>query len=253
MKIAVTISGQPRHHRKGFLQNKKYFIDKYNADIYLHSWLGAEFKRYRYGNIRKLYKATPEVYNQLLEWYQPKDYLFEKPINFDASGIEDTGRINSQMGGFMSAYRAWSLIENSGIQYDYIVRTRYDLYYDHYIRQDCPILNNIGSLDPKKLHIFRRDDARDPNLEISLNDYFAVGGPEIMKTFYNLFPNMIYYQFVDKKYHEEYGPESKSPWGVNKFFNECVMRYHIRESHIEVVPHPTDYEPLWYDGARILE
>lgn len=252
MKIALTLSGQPRHHRKGFLENKKHFLDKYDVDVYLHSWLGAEFKRYRYGAVRKSYKASPEVYDQLVEWYQPKDYLFEKPINFDITGIEDYERINSQMGGFMSAYRAWSLIENSGIKYDYIIRTRYDLYYSHYIKNDNPIVHNIGSLDPNKLHIFRRDDARDPNLTISLNDYYAVGGYEVMKVFYNLFPNMIYYQFIDEKYDSIYNPKNRGEW-ISKFFNEGVMRYHINEYHIPVVPHPTDYEPLWYDGARILE
>jgi hypothetical protein len=63
---------------------------------------------------------------------------------------------------------------------------------------------------------------------------------------------MIYYQFIDEKYDSIYNPKNKGEW-ISKFFNEGVMRYHIFEHHIPVVPHPVDYEPLWYDGARILE
>ena len=38
MKVAVCISGQPRNYKKGFLEIKKWFLDKYDCDVYIHTW-----------------------------------------------------------------------------------------------------------------------------------------------------------------------------------------------------------------------
>ena len=246
MKIALAISGQPRNHRKGFLEIKKHFLNKYDIDVYLHSWKGSNFNRYRYGGVRKSYEINSDTYDDLLNWYQPKDYLFEKPIDFDSTGIEDNQRINSQMGCFMSAYRAWNLIEQSGIKYDLVIKTRYDLFFTHYLDANDPVITDVTKLDPNKVMFLRRDGSRDPENKISVNDGFAIGGYNVMKVYYNLFPNMIQYQFVDPNYDSLYKPLE------SKFYNETIVHYHLKNNNIPFYTQ-TNLEPRWSDGARILD
>ena len=38
MKIAVCISGLPRNYDKGFKELKKWFLNKYDCDVYIHTW-----------------------------------------------------------------------------------------------------------------------------------------------------------------------------------------------------------------------
>ena len=38
MKIAVCISGQPRNYEKGYQELKKWFLGKYDCDVYIHTW-----------------------------------------------------------------------------------------------------------------------------------------------------------------------------------------------------------------------
>ncbi len=54
MKIAMTISGQPRQYAAGFLECKKWFLDKYDIDVYLHSWVDNEFYKYDFFDEGKL-------------------------------------------------------------------------------------------------------------------------------------------------------------------------------------------------------
>jgi hypothetical protein len=38
MKIAVCISGQPRNYEQGYYELKKWFLDRYDCDVYFHTW-----------------------------------------------------------------------------------------------------------------------------------------------------------------------------------------------------------------------
>jgi hypothetical protein len=148
MKIAMTISGQPRSADEGFIECKKWLLDKYDIDVYLHAWNDKEFFKYDFfneGKIKHIYKPSEKLYSNILDWYQPKDYLFEKAIKFDATDIKGSNnqRLNSQLGMWMSLKRAWDLVEASGIKYDYVIRTRYDLKFTDHVSEDCPLINDI--------------------------------------------------------------------------------------------------------------
>tara|TARA_R110000803_G_scaffold27321_1_gene63972 strand:+ start:4875 stop:5621 length:747 start_codon:yes stop_codon:yes gene_type:complete len=243
MKIAMTISGQPRRYKHGFKELKKWFLDKYDIDVYLHAWQDKEFHKYNFfneGKLEKVYHIKENMYDDLLEFYQPKSYLFEKSIKFDATDIKgpNNQRLNSQMGMWMSLKRAWDLVEESGKKYDLYIRTRYDLLFTHNVANNCPFLTDITKLDPSKLNYFAYPSGM--NTVAQLNDYFAVGGYEVMKTYHNVFPNMLYTQFYDKNFENEYG---------DRFINETLLYYHLNQFYTPLNGILSGFENRGKDGG----
>jgi hypothetical protein len=228
MKIAMTISGQPRQYAAGFLECKKWFLDKYDIDVYLHSWVDKEFYKYDFfdeGKLQNTYTADENTYSEILELYKPKGYLFEKAINFDATDIKGSNnqRLNSQLGMWMSLKRAWDLLEENGIKYDYVIRTRFDLQFTDYVVESCPLISNITQLNPNQVNLF--DYHNDNHRKLNVNDLFAIGGYDVMKVYHNLFVDQIYYHFTDPVYDE---------WliGLDKFVNETILLYHLNTYHV---------------------
>lgn len=243
MKIAMTISGQPRRYKEGFHELKKWFLDKYDIDVYMHAWVDKEFHKYNFfneGKLEKTYHVEDNLYDDLLELYQPKSYLFENSIKFDGADIKgpNNQRLNSQMGMFMSLKRAWDLIEESGEKYDLYIRTRYDLLFTHHVAYDCPFLTDITKLDPLKLNYF--DYPSGWFTAEQINDYFAVGGYEVMKTYHNVFPHMLYTQFYNKAYEDKY---------KDLFVNETLLFWHLKEFHTPMNPVLSGFTDRGKDGG----
>jgi hypothetical protein len=238
MKIAMTISGQPRQYAAGFLECKKWFLDKYDIDVYLHSWVDKKFYKYDFfdeGKLQNTYTADENTYSEILELYKPKGYLFEKAINFDATDIKGSNnqRLNSQLGMWMSLKRAWDLLEESGIKYDYVIRTRFDLQFTDHVVESCPLISNITQLDPNQVNLF--DYHNDNHRKLNINDLFAIGGYDVMKVYHNLFIDQIYYHFTDPVYDE---------WliGLDKFVNETILLHHLNTYHVPFNRIPTERE-----------
>ena len=224
----MTISGQPRQYAAGFLECKKWFLDKYDIDVYLHSWVDKKFYKYDFfdeGKLQNTYTADENTYSEILELYKPKGYLFEKAINFDATDIKGSNnqRLNSQLGMWMSLKRAWDLLEESGIKYDYVIRTRFDLQFTDHVVESCPLISNITQLDPNQVNLF--DYHNDNHRKLNVNDLFAIGGYDVMKVYHNLFIDQIYYHFTDPVYDE---------WltDLDKFVNETILMHHLNTYHV---------------------
>ena len=234
----MTISGQPRQYAAGFLECKKWFLDKYDIDVYLHSWIDKKFYKYDFfdeGKLQNTYTADENTYSEILELYKPKGYLFEKAINFDATDIKGSNnqRLNSQLGMWMSLKRAWDLLEESGIKYDYVIRTRFDLQFTDHVVESCPLISNITQLNPNQVNLF--DYHNDNHRKLNVNDLFAIGGYDVMKVYHNLFIDQIYYHFTDPVYDE---------WliGLDKFVNETILLYHLNTYYVPFNRIPTERE-----------
>jgi hypothetical protein len=230
MKIALTVTGQPRRYEYGFKELKKWFIDRYDIDVYLHAWIDKQFNKYDFfneGKLQKVHKVNKNLYNDLVNWYQPKDYLLEPTIPFDVTDLKglNNQRLNSQMGMWMSLYRAWQLIEESNIKYDLIIRSRYDLLFTHRVANTCPFIQDITQLDPNQLHYFKYPDHW--NVAPQINDQFAIGGYDVMKIYHNLFPDMLYYIFEDKEYTRIY---------EDPFVNEPLILHHLNKYFVPLNP-----------------
>jgi hypothetical protein len=230
MKIAMTISGQPRRYKHGFKELKRWFLDRYDIDVYLHAWQDKQFYKYDFFNESKLkhvYNVEENTYQNLVDWYQPKDYLFEKTIKFDATELKGrhNQRLNSQMGMWMSLKRAWDLLEKSGIKYDLVIKTRYDLLWTHRVAETCVFLEDITQINPESVNYFEYP----PHWKMAdqLNDTFAVGGYDVMKVYHNVFPQMLRTIFVDPEYYHFY---------YDMFVNETLIRQHLRNYGIPLSP-----------------
>ena len=81
MKIAVCISGQPRNYKQGFAELKKWFLSKYDCDIYIHTWKddSAMEAGHKFAQART-YEFEDDDYSKILDLFKPKDYFFQKPI-----------------------------------------------------------------------------------------------------------------------------------------------------------------------------
>jgi hypothetical protein len=229
MKIAMTISGQPRRLEAGFYELNKYFLSKYDIDIYMHSWKDEYYYKYHYGELTHKYKADLLAYDKALELYKPKDYLFEKGIKFDSYGIEDVGRFDSHFGMTLSFKRAWDLLEKTGIKYDYVIRARFDLLFSHYAPVNHPYLTDITQLDPSKVYSFKHSFDRDGAHNI--NDQFAVGGYNAMKIYHNFFPNIIHYYFYDQNYKN-----LMNSIPASNFYVETSLLQYLKDNNVETSP-----------------
>jgi hypothetical protein len=230
MKIALLISGQPRRYREGYQELKKWFLDKYDIDVYLHAWKDTEFKKYDFFNeskVQKTYEVSEDLYQDLLDWYQPKGYLFEPSIEFDSTGLKgpNNQRLNSQMGMWMSTQRVWELCEESGIEYDLVFKTRYDLLFTHRVANNTPLLKDITKLDPERIHFWEYAPHWDMHYQI--NDQLAIGKPELMKVYCSLFSEMLNIIFVDPEYSENYD---------DIFINETLLLQHINNHELPLNP-----------------
>ena len=126
MKVALLLTGLPRKIEEGYNSFWKNIIENYDTDIYLHYW-------------------EDEEYQKVLEIYNPKKYIQEKPFKFTeykiginsffADGVtpDDMSRPLPQYDvagcfrGFPMFYswqNGYNLIEGD---YDCVIRSRYDL------------------------------------------------------------------------------------------------------------------------------
>ena len=230
MKIALLISGQPRRYREGYQELKKWFLDKYDIDVYLHAWKDTEFKKYDFfneGKVQKTYEVGNDLYQNLLDWYQPKGYLFEPSIQFDASDIKgpNNQRLNSQMGMWMSTQRVWDLCESSGIEYDLVFKTRYDLLFTHNVANNCDLLTDITKLSTE--HVSFWEYAPHWNMDWQMNDQLAIGPPHIIKDYCSVFSEMLYNIFHNPEYRDN---------NNDVFINETLILQHINNKKIPLKP-----------------
>lgn len=164
MKIAVCISGQPRAYKQGYEYMKRNLLDKYDCDIFYHTWHN---KVYDTDDIRKLYNpkgyhvekqlvASNEIYNKVFTnvpgagWYPPEATI-------------------SMFYSMFQSLLQKTYVELNTSHYDWVVRTRFD----YAINGVIP----FEQLDPTKVYIpnCRMVPARDFG-----NDQFAFGSSRVM-------------------------------------------------------------------------
>lgn len=120
MKLALLLTGLPRKVEEGYNHYWKHIVENYDTDVYLHFW-------------------EDEEYEKVLQVYNPKKYIQQKPFKFTEyiSGIvspnDDMSRpipqydVAGNFRGFPMFYSwqvGYNLIEG---EYDCIIRSRYDL------------------------------------------------------------------------------------------------------------------------------
>ena len=189
MKIALLLSGLARKVEEGYNEYWKHVIESNDVDVYLHYWEDAEYKR-------------------VLDFYQPKKYICEKPVDFSQYkiGVESPNDPLARpvekynvAGNYYSLpmiygwQQVYNLIED---EYDIIIRSRYDLGWE------SPL--NLAKVDSNYINI---SNQHWPNSEI-LDDNLTILnqklGDKLFKNIFNDFITLIQNKgiinFAEKNY-----------------------------------------------------
>lgn len=236
MKIAICISGQPRNYEQGYKELKKWFLDRYDCDVYFHTWKDTttEFVSSHNFTETRYYTFTDQDYQNILDIYQPKDYIFQRPINFDATNIIGNLGItlNSIYSASLSTQKSIQQALNSKTQYDLIVKYRFDLQFTDYVSPECEILNNFENLNPDYLHCFSFGTHDDGNFRpTEIDDLINIGGPKVMEVYSQLFSYIIKYCYLDPNHVQ---------WLIDKvgdedvYAHEALLRWHLEQNNIYI-------------------
>ena len=226
MKIAICISGQARNFKQSYNGLKSYFLDKYDCDVYFHTWKTPNFESTNFGFGNTQYTLTDNDYNDLIQLYNPKKYIIEKPIVFDASDYKCPiwrQPLNNTLSMFYSVYKSIQLVDK---EYDYIIRTRFDIDYSKFNLE----LPQEGIILPEW-----NTDIRVRNR--GYYDVFAIGKQQDMNIYSEIFSNVISYVTNDEQLlHSLSGgwPGQDSP-----LRNEYLLKWHLVKNNIKVKIVPT--------------
>ena len=238
MKIAICISGQPRNYEEGFYELKKWFLDRYDCDVYIHTWKDTKssFELSHNFTQKRHYNFVEEDYSRILELYQPKDYFFQKPIIFDENKITgDLGvSLNTILSQSYSIQQSFNLANQSGIEYDLVIRYRFDLQFTDYVSPECIFLKDLTKVDPNKFNCFSYQHGdRGHFRPVEVDDLFNVGSMEVMKIHSQIFSNILYYTFINPEYVDWLVKGCGNP---DPYASETYIKFHLIKNNI-----PIDY------------
>lgn len=144
MRVAICISGQPRDIEVGVEQVINNIINcnpELDFDVFAHAWISNsgdpwDTAQEQQRGIVGTQDGTPA--EKILTVLKPKLWLFEEQINFENYtkffNTHPTAKQSSLASNFYSVYVANNLkkqYENmEGFVYDYVIRMRYDLFFN---------------------------------------------------------------------------------------------------------------------------
>ena len=205
MKIAICISGQPRHYEIGYVSLKKAILDKYDCDIFIHTWWDDKegvydrsgFADRREVNENPIYKDIPEGINSL---YKPKSFIHEpqKPFNLNDKGFELSAFITpfmlySQKYSIKQANDLKSEYEKQNeIEYEWVIRMRFDLDLD-LMRLD------LSKYDSKYIYINAGVYQVKTDTNYGIDDCLAIGSSKNIDVYSNLYEKLNKYLIAEKQ------------------------------------------------------
>jgi len=214
-----------------FKSIKKNIIDKFDTDIFFHTW-------------------TSNYNNKLIKLYNPKDFKIDKPINFkpnlnkyslkyidcydDIENLKDNNQ-DPKNAYLNLAYRAHSRWHSQAkvldilekyhkrkkVKYNFIIQTRFDL-----------IINNLPSLknlDTKKIYLVKKGK-KSPN---SLYDIFFISDLKIAKKIKDIKKKLFDYPVDPSQALFFFFKEKKINYqNLIEFKDVILYRYLIRKNNL---------------------
>ena len=164
MKVAISFHGQPRFYKEMAPQWRR-IIDALNADVYIHTWWGEDMIGERYGCAPHAEKhlhdehmtVTKELPSVIEELYNPIS------IEYTSTNSNDILKKEHIYYQFYTQYRSKELVKESEINYDIIIRTRFDVH----IATPIPIVSLPNTIITSSTTPYR--DA--PNDFLSISDF----------------------------------------------------------------------------------
>ncbi|MEI0799690.1 hypothetical protein R4Q14_15385, partial [Brachyspira intermedia] len=196
MKIAVQLFGHLRTFKQCSLSIKKYLLDVYNCDVFIHTWDELEHSTKTWRNTSPTSNITDKDIEYMLNIYNPKKYLIEHQINkndeilssflippYRSIDIHSMKFMFYSMESVNNLRRVYSIKNN--IKYDWIIVTRPDIMFYNTIQiNDIIYQANILGLDLNKYRFFAYD-ITDNNSNIKLlisrvSDILFMGKEEVI-------------------------------------------------------------------------
>ena len=188
MKVAVCLSGQPRKFAIGHQYLASSLID-HDVDYFFHLWYdpGEELKMYSTAQQPIVDVAYKDMDQEILELYKPRDYLFEKQIDFPTDeeldlnhGRRTKTRQPSSIFQSMlySRYKSGQLMSKYINNYDIVVWTRTDV---------APTSTFIETIDDDSIYSgYARGDMW---LDTCITTGIIASTPQNMKYYLDLYKN----------------------------------------------------------------
>jgi hypothetical protein len=151
LKVALCMFGQPRviQNKFTFQSHLDHVINKYETDVYCHSWISNQEKLFEYSDwvdVSKRLSQDISAKQIILEQYKPKRFLFEEPKQFSLTGeyrelAKNSGKCpvggyywsenneNNLMSQLYSISKSIRLLD--GEKYDWVILSRYDNYIEN--------------------------------------------------------------------------------------------------------------------------
>ena len=210
IKIALCLFGYPRMYKESYESIKKCLLDKYNVDVYCHLWWEKDSKiPIAQWNLNKQKNIImkEDIIENIKRLYNPKKLIVENPKNFNhildekvvkiySELYKEVGDINkirleycikSNPSMFYSMTESTNMV-NYNNNYDFVIRTRYDICLNE------TYLPDIHILDKNIIHI---PDQFGNNYNTKC-DVFIICDGKIAKEVYNVYP--YYNRYFSKKW-----------------------------------------------------
>ena len=145
-RIAVLISGQPRHIDYCSSSIKEYFsLEGFKFDYFIHSWANCYSRREDVVRTQDFDKKYIE--KKIIDVYQPKNIIVEdekenKRLKEDMRSIsklkggKKTTSNDFTLGLTYSLQKSFSLVKNEIKNYQMIVKIRHDMLFDTHTKED---------------------------------------------------------------------------------------------------------------------
>lgn len=229
MKVAIIVSGQPRNFQQGYAELKSAYLDRYDCDVFFHTWNDTKFQATQFFHDRPVqeYNMQPSWTDELLSLYSPIQHTFDTPKVFDDKKIVDPmwrQPLQNSKSMWYSVQQAFTLVPKG---YDVYIRTRFDLRYE-------PSLFDLASLDLSTLHVWDWDtDARVKHR--GFYDVFAIGTYNSIGIYSQVFSKIDWYLNYDEQYkHFLSGGWPGQDSGLR---NEYLLRWHLNSAGVPVTEH----------------
>jgi len=173
MKVALLLSGLPRKVEEGYNRTWKALIEAYDVDIYLQYWKDEDWQKVQeiYPNAKSYHMQEPFKFTHFKEGiYLPHTDTSRPLPQYDV--MSDF----RQFPMFYSWQKVYQDIYDTNIQYDFVIRSRYDIEISNPIK--------LENLNPNILNNAPGGGFFDDNLSITSKD-------NADKIFYNIFDTLL--------------------------------------------------------------
>lgn len=220
MKVAICLSGQTRNWKSSYDSIKNQIIEKYNADVFIHTW-NVCGKTIPHNFINDYSDNFDKIDYEFIKYYNPKKIKIDWPEY-------DTFKQKINESRFYNTLMMWYSINKSNelrkeyesennLKYDVIIRCRFDLFFKNF---------EINNIDKNTIYLPPNENMDNPfTIEMRKilsqkgnhympNDQLSYGTSNVMEYYCSVYDilNKNIYHFV----HHPEGLLMQHLWDNNK-------------------------------------